>query len=270
LEAALGPRFVLDLVTMVTVPPGASAQDPHRDLPDAGSIGTHIPLHALTEDMAPLGICGGTHVLPREDAAIVTREALLWRPQNESTSETKIRLLCGGRERTDSVDVSCKASVCRSVKLRDSRLGASIFRFTHADAETLPWRIGDAITHANGHKIKNSDDWDDILAEAKDEPVVVHIERAREGPAPPASRLIVGAPLNLGDAILYDSRTWHWGMTNLANHTRYVLYVNFKINAEHEGVHPEAKGSQDFQTARKGFQDRLLRLQQEWMEKKEL
>merc|ERR1712194_90003 len=33
LSAALGPQFVLDLATIVTVPPGAAAQDPHKDLP---------------------------------------------------------------------------------------------------------------------------------------------------------------------------------------------------------------------------------------------
>ncbi|CAE7662939.1 unnamed protein product, partial [Symbiodinium pilosum] len=43
-----------------------------------------------------------------------------------------------------------------------------------------------------------------------------------------ADRLLVGAPLDIGDALIYDSRTVHWGMANCESYPRYVLYLNFK------------------------------------------
>merc|ERR1719375_2820565 len=92
-------------------------------------------------------------------------------------------------------------------------------------------------------------DWEDFLEESvgQDTPddVELHVklERPDPGPDPPKRLLRVGAPLEPGDAVFYDSRTWHWGMKNAKKETRYVIYINFKPNLEHGGVHPEAQGA---------------------------
>lgn len=270
LASALGEHFVLDLVTVVAVPPGAAAQDVHRDTSLAGSVAVHIPLHPLPKDMAPLALCSGTHNLSHKDAVLVVREAMLWNYQDESPGDAKRRLFCGGRQKTTSFEISCVANVCASIRVRDSRLGASIAKFTSPEAEALQLQIGDEMTHANGRTVSSREDWMEIVEEAGQGSVIVQIERPHAGPLPSPPRLIVGAPLELGDALLYDSRTWHWGMMNQANETRYALYVNFKNITEHEGVHPEAHGSEALKIARKAFQARLLQLRGTWSGSAEL
>merc|ERR1712113_925485 len=43
----------------------------------------------------------------------------------------------------------------------------------------------------------------------------------------PNAAPIVGAPIEVGDAILYDPRTWHGGMPNLETEFRHAMYINF-------------------------------------------
>lgn len=43
----------------------------------------------------------------------------------------------------------------------------------------------------------------------------------------PSSQLIVGAPIDVGDAILYDARTWHGGLANQEEVPRHALYIDF-------------------------------------------
>lgn len=59
---------------------------------------------------------------------------------------------------------------------------------------------------------------------------------------------VVGAPLAVGDAIIYAHHICHWGMANLRNETRYVLYMDFKERSLQEAalesqiVHDESIG----------------------------
>jgi len=259
LAAALGEGFVLDLVTVVAVPPGAKAQEPHRDTPEEGSIAAHFPLHDLDEELAPLGLCAGTHTLSNEDARHLMGEALLWRPKHETSNEAKQRLFCGGRQRTEPLRFSLAVGGQSEVRLRDSRLGAEVRGFASPEAEALPWRRGDEITHVAGQPVKESEDFFDNLP-AAGEVVEVQLERPLpEQPARPPL-LVVGAPLAAGDALLYDSRIWHWGMENRGSRTRYALYVNFKRDAGHPGVHPESRGSPELREALGAFRRRLLGL----------
>lgn len=44
----------------------------------------------------------------------------------------------------------------------------------------------------------------------------------------PGSEPIIGSPIDVGDAILYDARVWHGGMANHESRDRHVLYLNFR------------------------------------------
>eukprot|EP00931_Biecheleriopsis_adriatica_P076044 TRINITY_DN49799_c0_g1_i1.p1 TRINITY_DN49799_c0_g1~~TRINITY_DN49799_c0_g1_i1.p1 ORF type:complete len:325 (+),score=73.76 TRINITY_DN49799_c0_g1_i1:33-977(+) len=72
----LGEEFVLDLLTMVVVPPGAAEQAMHRDVRGVGSIAIQIPLHATGPSLAPLALCGGTHNLSAGDWTSIRSNAL--------------------------------------------------------------------------------------------------------------------------------------------------------------------------------------------------
>uniref|UniRef100_A0A7S4V194 Uncharacterized protein n=1 Tax=Alexandrium monilatum TaxID=311494 RepID=A0A7S4V194_9DINO len=43
----------------------------------------------------------------------------------------------------------------------------------------------------------------------------------------PSSELIVGAPIDVGDAILYDARIWHGGLANRREVARHALYIDY-------------------------------------------
>lgn len=259
LAAALGEGFVLDLATIVAVPEGAAAQSAHRDTPLAGSVAAHIPLHPLGEEAAPLSLCVGTHTMPSDEAKQLMKEALLWRPKGEDAEDAKRRLYCGGRQPTEALRFEVATGPQAAVRLRDSRLGARVMGFETLEAEALPWRPGDEISHVGGRRLSMREDFSELLEGAAG-PVEVRVERpAGELPTVPP-RLTVGAPLAVGDVLLYDSRTFHWGMANAANKTRYVLYVNFKSSDQHDGVHPEAAGTQELREARAAFQRKLLQL----------
>jgi len=268
LAAALGTNFVLDLVTIVAVPPGTAAQEAHRDTSLAGSVAVHVPLHEISETMAPLGFCSNTLKLTSEDAQSVFREAILWRPKGESSQEAKRRLFCGGRQKTEvfnltiviEEDLDSTNAAQTFVSARDGRLGARIASFKTPEAEALGWAVNDEITHADGQRLLSADDWYEALQAAAGRRINVRVERPLPGPLPGMPGLLVGAPLAAGDALLYDSRTWHWGMANFADRTRYVLYINFKSSDTHAGVHPEAAGTAELHGAREQFQRRLLEL----------
>jgi len=258
--AALGKEFVLDLATIVAASEDAVAQSAHRDTPLAGSVAAHIPLEPLSAESAPLGFCIGTHTMPSEQAKSIMRESLLWRPKGESAEDAQRRLYCGGGQPTETLQLDVKGKLQAGIRLRDSRLSAKIVRFTTQEAEALPWQVGDEITHCGGKRIAMSEDVMEALEAATSSAVTVQLERPIGHPPEFPPRLTVGAPLAVGDVLLYDSRTWHWGMANRANRTRYVLYVNFKSSNEHGGVHPEASGTEALRAARAGFQQMFVQL----------
>jgi len=218
-------------------------------------------------------MCAGTHVMNSEGAASVMREAILYRPKSETSQKTKMRLYCGGRQRTKSFQVTLPAADLGNVRFRDSRLGIGIMRFRDPELEALGWQAGDEITHINGKQVKETDDLQELDPAATT--LTVDVERPLEGkdgfPDPPP-RLVVGAPLVVGDALLYDSRTFHWGMAHegvgAEGVTRYVLYANFKSSLDHAGVHPEAMGTKGLRDARRGFQNYVDQLRSEKREGK--
>jgi len=266
----LGDAFVLDLMTVVSVPPGAGAQDPHRDTPLDGSISVHIPMQAISTASAPLGMCAGTCNTTNEYSMAVFREAMLWRPKSESSQDAKRRLFCGGRQRTDVLNLEVSADKIMDLKLRSGRLGARIAGFRSKTSSSLAWKVNDEITHVNGKKVRDEDEVFEVLealnsdTAAAPAAAAVHIryERPWEGPLPHPERLTVGAPLEIGDALLYDSRTWHWGMPNTGDTTRYVLYVVFKSNETHAGIHPEAGSTAEVSEARRAFQKKFWQLRE--------
>lgn len=265
LRAVLGDGFTLDLLTMVEVPPNASAQDPHRDTALEGSVAVHIPLHPLVNSSAPLSLCMSTHVMKKEFASELLKEAILWRRKDETSQAAKMRLLCGGRQRTEAFEVSLPLKRVQEVRVVDSRLGIGIKKFTSQDVEALGWLVGDEITHVDGKRMTDVDDWRALKPGGGT--ITVKVERPLQGELGfvyPPPYLLVGAPLAVGDAVMYDSRTFHWGMAHVGegHHagTRYVLYANFKSNADHEGVHPEALANSEFAIANKEFREKVTRL----------
>lgn len=54
---------------------------------------------------------------------------------------------------------------------------------------------------------------------------------------------VVAAPAEVGDIVIYDSRTFHRGSVNDRPSPRYALYLNYKNSSEHSGVHPDFDAS---------------------------
>lgn len=262
LRAALGEKFVLDLATVVEVPPHAESQEPHRDSPLSGTVAVHIPLQPLMQINAPLALCVGTHEMTNAAAQQVMREAILWRPRHESSVEAKRRLFCGGREKTLAFDVSSLASdIAKPMKVHDSRLGVKILALPSGNASLLGWKVGDEITHVNGQATSSSEDWWDAVEQLEGSHQLNFKLQRPTGQYPIPPLLALGAPLEVGDVLMYDSRTWHWGTENRGTFNRAVLYVNFKSTSEHPGVHPEATSTPDLKTSRVSFQAQLQELQ---------
>lgn len=260
LTAALGDGLALDLVTVVQVPAGAAAQEPHRDTPLPGHVGVHIPLQDLLESDAPLGICSGTAGHTADEDHALYQEAFLWKNASESFGDAKRRVYCGGRPRTDVFEMKVGAEG-GAVRTKQGRLGVAITGFTSSKAESLEWEVGDEVTHVNGDALSDGTAWRRALKARAGKLLSIRVERPHPGPPPdPPPRLIVGAPLKVGDCLLYDSRTWHWGMAHTGSSTRYVLYINFKSSDQHDGVHAEISGNEQVAQANVLFQQRLANI----------
>jgi len=67
-------------------------------------------------------------------------------------------------------------------------------------------------------------------------------------------RKVIGAPLDVGDAVMYNHKAYHWGMQSTElEQERAVLYLAFKDTPEHAGVQPSAQERTD--EARKARKD---------------
>lgn len=71
-------------------------------------------------------------------------------------------------------------------------------------------------------------------------------------------RKVIGAPMHVGDMIVYDHRAYHWGMANTLGIERPMLYATFKKTKDHPGVQPRsAVRSDQAGEARKKFESAI-------------
>ncbi|CAJ1355445.1 unnamed protein product, partial [Effrenium voratum] len=272
----LGDNFELESAMVITVSPNAGAQNAHLDTEDAGSVSVHVPLQPLHEGFAPLSFCVGSHAEPdvlmraARPASVVPapQQRLARKRQRRATAKEEHFLKWGPAqvEQLGEVDFRRGKSRCLVRGLKENTLGL---------------QLGDEVTHVNELDFMS---WLLVKDHVPDfrknlmvrvlRPIKEEDQEAEPGrPREPRQlrvwmgkrhqhRLLVGAPLELGDAIMYDSRTVHWGMANKEDYTRYVLYLNFK-RRNFMGISPDEMAIQlarkPCRIAREDFQDKLVR-----------
>jgi len=296
LAGYLGEECELESAMIITVDPGAPAQNAHVDTQDEGSVSVHIPLHSLHDGFAPLGFCMGSHIDPSvlsapprlklrgADRRQKAEEAL--HRQTRATATEEHFLQWGPSE----------VALLPAVDFRRGAMRVLVRNFRDDAAEALGLQQGDEVTHVNDLDFVAWLEVKDHVPELRDN-IVARVLRpvtepnaaedlkeelpalsaasadSSQSQAPSrlrawfntkrhADRTLVGAPLNIGDALIYDSRTVHWGMANCESYPRYVLYLNFKRGAFH-GCSPDtiAKRSASVRCLqeRGRFQDRFQR-----------
>jgi len=259
LAAVLGEDFYLDSIPVVVAAPRAAAMQAHRDTMQEGTVIVHIPLHALTEETAPLSFCVDSHMDKRILQGALD-EARLWRYVDESLPDAQRRIVCGSRSMRQVLHLEWGGAELDSfarVGLVPGMRGRVVTGFLDPEAQRTGLQVGDELTHVNEMEL---DAWAEAAGGSFEEnphrgrgmfrkrgpevegefwiagggsthggaPLKLRVERRSPGPLSPPSRLLVGAPLAVGDAVLYDSRTVHWGMSNLAGSVRHVLYMEFR------------------------------------------
>lgn len=279
LTGYLGENFELESAMVIKVGSGASAQSAHMDTEDKGSLSVHVPLQPLHKDFAPLSFLLSTH----EDPSILTKAApkmkrlirddhrLARERQRAASAKEEYFLQWGAKEVALLADVDFRRGANRGLIRGSSAIGLE---------------PGDEVTHVNELDFISWLQVKDFVPEFQDNlsvrvlrPVAVQEPKAEAAspgrPATPRNqlrvwmngrqhqdKLMVGAPLQVGDALIYDSRTVHWGMANRDWQNRYVLYLNFK-RGDFRGTSPDALAIATAQRrcriARERFRDKLTR-----------
>ncbi|CAJ1338817.1 unnamed protein product [Effrenium voratum] len=259
LSGYLGPDFVLESALVITVDGQTPAQNAHTDTEDEGSVSVHIPLQPLTATFAPLSFCLGTHT----DVELLDRAAeqvRRWRCKNESPTEARQRIAAGNSVRREAITIlwNDEMPLLESVDLKIGRRSARVAKVRHGSLE-----VGDEITGVNEMSFAT---WHRVQRQIPElqEAISLQILRAPDArDLPPAPDLLVGAPLGVGDAVIYDSRTIHWGMANQEFEPRQVLYLNF-MSSSFQGYSPDgdaiADASPECLLARSSFREKLSTL----------
>ncbi|CAK9014349.1 unnamed protein product [Durusdinium trenchii] len=291
----LGEDFELESAMVVQVDGGAGRQNAHLDTEDAGSVSVHVPLQPLHEGFAPLSFLVTTHEDPsilaaaaaprsrRRDRRKELGPTLAHQRQRSATAKEEYFLQWDG----DEVDLLGELDLRRGQ-------GRCLIRSVRPSAEGLGLQPGDEVTHVNeldfvswlqvkdfvpefrrnlrvrvlrpvlqeNAKQLRSDRRLRHIAHEHERPQSVRHRRVwLSGPRYEDKRLI-GAPLNVGDALLYDSRTVHWGSSNREEESRYVLYLNFK-KRDFVGTSPDelaiSSADQRCRWWRHRFQEKLER-----------
>ncbi|CAE7757637.1 unnamed protein product [Symbiodinium microadriaticum] len=296
LAGYLGEECELESAMIITVDPGAPAQNAHVDTQDEGSVSVHIPLHSLHDGFAPLGFCMGSHTDPsvlsapprlklRGAERRQKAEKALHR-QTRATAKEEHFLQWGPSE----------VALLPAVDFRRGAMRVLVRNFRDDAAKALGLQQGDEVTHVNDLDFVSWLEVKDHVPELRDN-IVARVLRpvtepnaaedlkeelpalsaasANSSPSQAPSRLrawfntkrhadrmLVGAPLNIGDALIYDSRTVHWGMANCESYPRYVLYLNLK-RGDFQGCSPDAIAKRSASARclqeRGRFQDRFKR-----------
>eukprot|EP00434_Breviolum_minutum_P027233 symbB.v1.2.024084.t1/scaffold2256.1/size84244/1 len=246
LSEYLGDDFILESALVITVDGGTEGQNAHTDtearqetfLEDDGSISVHIPLQDLEFDFAPLSFCITTH---QEVELLDTfgRQVRRWRPLGATKAETRQRLCAGHKLERRRMEVTYDSAATFLDEV-DLMLGKQSSMVKSVTSEG-PLQRGDEITHVNDLRFMN---WyqihrespkmqDSLRLDILRPPHVAALPAVHEGP-----KLLVGAPLTVGDVMIYDSRIIHWGMANTESSPRHVLYLNF-MSTSFEGYSPD-------------------------------
>ncbi|CAE7199563.1 Abcd3 [Symbiodinium sp. CCMP2592] len=243
LSDCLGQDFVLESALVISVDGGTSSMNAHTDTEDKGSISVHIPLQPLTDGFAPLSFCPGTH----DDVELLDRagaEVRRWRCIGESRMDARKRIAAGRRVKRQSLSLHWDGEASALLDRFDLQIGRSCARVRGLrGSTTLGLQVGDEITHVNELSFVA---WLRIQADIEEmrSNLVLHVLRPPDvRTLTPPPNLLVGAPLSVGDAIIYDSRTVHWGMANEKTGLRHVLYLNF-MSSSFQGYSPDGDAIQ--------------------------
>ena len=238
LSDCLGQDFALESALVISVDGGTSSMNAHTDTEDKGSISVHIPLQPLTDGFAPLSFCPGTH----DDVELLDRagaEVRRWRCIGESRMDARKRIAAGRRVKRQSLSLHWDGEASALLDGFDLQIGRSCARVRGLRGSTsLGLQVGDEITHVNELSFVA---WLRIQADIEEmrSNMVLHVLRPPDvSTLTPPPNLLVGAPLSVGDAIIYDSRTVHWGMANEKTGLRHVLYLNF-MSSSFQGYSPD-------------------------------
>ena len=260
LSRYLGQDFVLESALIITVHGGTSTMNAHTDTEDEGSLSVHIPLQPLTSDFAPLSFCPGTQY----DIELLDRagaQARRWRCIGESSADARKRIAAGLEAKRQSLSLHWDGEASALLGDIDLQIGKTCARVRSLrESTTSGLQVGDEITHVNdlrfGAWLRIHPD----IAEMSSNLMLRVLRPPHINTLEPPPNLLVGAPLNLGDAIVYDSRTVHWGMANEKSEARHVLYLNF-MSANFEGYSPDGDAIEDASSrcleARAAFRKRL-------------
>ena len=234
----LGPDFVLESALVITVEGGTSTMNAHTDTEDEGSLSVHVPLQALASDFAPLSFCPGTHF----DVELLDRagaEVRRWRCIGESSMDARKRISAGQHVQRQSLYLRWEGDASELLHGIDLQIGRTCARVRGIrGSTTFGLQLRDEITHVNELPFVS---WLRIQADVEEmqSRLTLHVLRppcVNTLSTPP--NLLIGAPLNVGDAMLYDSRIIHWGMANEKPEARHVLYLNF-MSAGFDGYSPD-------------------------------
>lgn len=278
----LGDEVELESAMVIKVGPGANAQSAHMDTEDPGSLSVHVPLQPLHKDFAPLSFLLSTHddpsilatAAPKMKRLIRDQQQVARQRQRRATAKEEHFLQWGAKE----------VHRLAEVDLRRGQ-GRCLVRGVTKASAILGLEPGDEVTHVNELDFISWLQVKDFVPDFR-ENLLVRVLRPiqdAEEPEPPVVRprhvlrnqlrvwmtgrqhqdkLLVGAPLRLGDALIYDSRTVHWGMANRDRQSRYVLYLNFK-RGDFQGTSPDARALNSAERrcrfARLRFREKLVR-----------
>lgn len=277
----LGDEVELESAMVIKVGPGASAQSAHMDTEDPGSLSVHVPLQPLHKDFAPLSFLLSTHddpsilatAAPKMKRLIRDEQQVARQRQRRATAKEEHFLQWGAKEVLRLADVDFRRGQGRCL-VRGVTKGGAI----------LGLEPGDEVTHVNELDFISWLQVKDFVPDFRENLRVRVLRPIQEAEEPEPSvrrgaaprnqlrvwmtgrqhqdKLLVGAPLQLGDALIYDSRTVHWGMANRDWQSRYVLYLNFK-RGDFQGTSPDAlalrSAERRCKVARARFREKLVR-----------
>lgn len=279
----LGDEVELESAMVIKVDPGANAQSAHMDTEDPGSLSVHVPLQPLHKDFAPLSFLLSTHddpsilakAAPKMKRLIGDQQQVARQRQRKATAKEEHFLQWGAKEVHRLAEVDLRRGQNRCLVRGVTKASAS-----------LGLEPGDEVTHVNELDFISWLQVKDFVPDFRENLLVRVLRPIQEAPSaaePPVVRprnvlrnqlrvwitgrqhqekLLLGAPLQLGDALIYDSRTVHWGMANRDWQSRYVLYLNFK-RGDFQGTSPDAGALRSAQRrcriARARFREKLAR-----------
>jgi len=270
LAAHLGDDFLLDLVSTKLIPPGAPMQDPHQDTPRSGVIKVMIPLRNIVGENANarLGFCTGTHLKPRSYSEAAQRELAEWKQRNPTASvegrAAFFREMCSKSRKLVIGAVSLPAQVAPMLKVVASKSGGAVEFLAFEGAGALDLRLGDEIREVDGWPIKDLKDWQEAVDKGeKKQTLKLRVVRVVDGVDEDDQRTsehVITLPLKAGDAVVYDARSWHWGMENVDPSWRTTLYLAFKSASVRNGSFFEPIATASVYQARDKFLNKFAKV----------